>query len=59
MVSEDDNLSLSRQCELLSVSQAFNALAQIADVGYDSLICQTKENFPLTKSANTISVWEI
>jgi predicted AAA+ superfamily ATPase len=39
--------------------KAFDTLAKIADVGYGSLICLTKENLPLTNSANAISIWEI
>jgi predicted AAA+ superfamily ATPase len=39
--------------------KAFNTLAKFADVGYGSLICLVKENIPLTRSANAISIWEI
>jgi hypothetical protein len=39
--------------------KAFGTLAKIAAVGHGTLICQTKENLPLTETANAVSVWEI
>jgi predicted AAA+ superfamily ATPase len=39
--------------------KAFASLASIEKLGYGSLVCLTNEIYPLTKTANAISIWDI
>jgi predicted AAA+ superfamily ATPase len=39
--------------------KAFDTLSQFEKIGYGSLICLTSQIYPLTKTANAISIWNI
>jgi predicted AAA+ superfamily ATPase len=39
--------------------KAFDTLSQFEKIGYGSLVCLTSQIYPLTKTANAISIWNI
>jgi predicted AAA+ superfamily ATPase len=39
--------------------KAFDTLSQFEKIGYSSLICLTNKIYPLTKTVNAISIWNI